>query len=196
MTDPQTGFLRDYFGLLSAAAELTPQREAELFALRDAVAATGRRGAVVRIVANGGSLAIASHIAADMSKNVGIPCAVFDAAFVSCLTNDYGHEAAYAHGIRLTAQPGDLVIGISSSGRSKNIANALDQARSMGLPTVGLVGMDAGSAVEKAADLAIRVDSRAYNIIETVHQFWLMSVIDMLIGEAEYQAVRVTERRG
>lgn len=196
MTDSQHPFLDDYFSRLARATTLTDEVAAGLFRLRDEIAATGAKKGTVRIVANGGSLAIASHIAADMSKNVGVPCTTYaDAAFVSCLTNDYGHEDAYAHAVRLTAGPNDLVVLISSSGRSTNIVRAAEQARAMGLTTVALTGMDRDNPVASACDDGIWVESRAYNIIETTHQFWLMAVIDMLIGEAEYTATRVTNRR-
>jgi D-sedoheptulose 7-phosphate isomerase len=196
MSDPQSGFLRDYFGLLEKACALTEPLAAQLFRLRDDVVATGSRGGTVRIVANGGSLAIASHIAADMTKNVGVPCTTYaDASFVSCLTNDYGHEAAYAHALRLTAGPADLIILISSSGRSPNIVKAAAQATQMGLPTVALTGMDVHNPVGVACDYGLWVDSNAYNVIETTHQFWLMSVIDMLIGDPEYKATRIVGRR-
>ena len=65
----------------------------------------------------------------------------------------------------------------------------------MGLPTIAMTGMDADNPVAAACDYGLWVDSNAYNIIETTHQFWLMSVIDMLIGDPEYKATRVVRRR-
>src|ERR1700733_10049956 len=81
-------------------------------------------------VGNGGSAAIASHMATDYSKNGNIrSLALNDSSMLTCLGNDLGYDRVFAKQIELHARPGDLVIAISSSGRSANILNAVQAAR-------------------------------------------------------------------
>jgi len=90
--------------------------------------------------------------------------------------------------VRLNARPGDCLVAISVSGRSKNILNAVAKAREMDLKVVTLSGMTPDNPLRSLGDVNYWVDSRSYNIVETAHQFWMMAVIDLIIGRAEYPA--------
>jgi D-sedoheptulose 7-phosphate isomerase len=107
------------------------------------VAAT-ERGNRVFFVGNGGSAGICTHSANDYAKNGGIrSMSLHDGAVLTCLGNDFGFEYVFSKQIEFHAQPGDVLIAISSSGRSADILNAVTQAKSQGLwvctfPLVGL----------------------------------------------------------
>lgn len=189
-------FLADYFGLLHAGAQLSEALVADLAFIRDMWLETNRAGGKIIFLGNGGSAGIASHLAIDLSKNGGLTATCFnDAAMLTCLANDYGYEHMFAHAVRIYGGPNDTVVAISSSGKSPNILNACDMAKSMGMKLVTLSGMSPTNPLRTKGDVNLWLESRAYNIVETIHQFWMMSVIDLIIGTAEYPADRVTGRR-
>ena len=81
----------------------------------------------------------------------------------------------------------DVFIGISSSGSSKNILNGCRAARNQNFSKIiTLSGMSADNPLRKLGDINLWVDSKAYNHIENIHQIWLLIVVDMIIGKAEY----------
>lgn len=184
--DPKE-FLTDYFERLGAFTHLDDQRIAEITKVRDLWAAANDKGGKVIFIGNGGSAGIASHLAIDLGKNGGIPAACFnDGAQITCLANDYGFENWIAHAVRIQGKPEDTLVAISSSGSSRNVLNAVDQAKAMGMTVTTCTAMNPDNPLRQMGDVNLWADSRAYNIIETVHQFWMMSVIDLVIGKAEY----------
>ena len=96
---------------------------------------TRQRKAKVIIAGNGGSAAIASHVAVDLTKTIGVRAVNFNEAdLLTCLANDFGYEHWVAKALEYYADKGDLVILVSSSGRSANMINGATMARQMGLP--------------------------------------------------------------
>jgi phosphoheptose isomerase len=188
--DPQhKAFLDDYVGRLHRVITVDDDICAQISATRAIWLETRGRGGRVIFIGNGGSAGIASHMAIDLSKNASVPAICFsDASMMSCLANDYGFEHWIAHAVRLNARAGDCLVAISSSGRSKNIINAVAKAREMKLDVVTLSGMNPDNPLRTLGDVNYWVDSRSYNIVETAHQFWMMAVIDLIIGRAEYPA--------
>src|SRR3984885_8964265 len=94
---------------------------------------THAAGSKLIFVGNGGSAAIASHMATDYSKNGGVrSLALNDASMLTCLGNDLGYDRVFAKQIELHARAGDLAIVISSSGRSPNIISAVEAAAAAG----------------------------------------------------------------
>src|SRR6202007_2255903 len=90
-------------------------------------------GNKIIFIGNGGSAGIASHLAIDFSKNGGLRSLAFnDASALTCLGNDLGYENVFAKQLDFHAHAGDLLIAISSSGRSPNILNAVKTARERG----------------------------------------------------------------
>ena len=182
-------FLDDYVGRLHRATAIDDGVFARISATRTAWLRAREQGGRVIFIGNGGSAGIASHLAIDLSKNASVPALCFsDASMMSCLANDYGFEDWLAHAVRLSARAGDCLVAISSSGRSKNILNAVAQARTMKLDVITLSGMNADNPLRNLGDVNYYVDSRSYNIVETTHQFWMMAAIDLIIGRAEYPA--------
>src|ERR1700742_3885562 len=182
-------FLHDYVGRLHRAVAVDDAVFDQISATRAIWLRTRARAGRVIFIGNGGSAGIASHLAIDLSKNAGLPALCFnDASLITCLANDYGFEEWMSHAVRLNARPEDCLVAISSSGRSKNIINAVAKAREIGLAVITLSGMTADNPLRTLGDINYWADSRSYNIVETAHQFWMMAVIDLIIGRAEYPA--------
>jgi len=164
---------------------------AQLVELKEWMMAAQARGRKAIIAGNGGSAAIASHCAVDFTKNAGIRCINFNEAdLITCFANDYGYEWWLQKALEFYADPGDLVILISSSGKSPNILNAARYAVSKGLSVVTFTGFGDNNPLKSLGQLNFSLKSRAYNVIEMTHQIWLLAVCDLIIGSAEYPARR------
>jgi phosphoheptose isomerase len=135
------------------------------------------RGNLAFSCGNGGSAAVANHLQCDHLKGVRTgtdlePRVVSLCSNVELLTaiaNDLGYQDSFAYQLRAQSKPGDVLIAISSSGRSSNILRALQWARDNGLRTIALTGFDGGGARE-IAEIAIHVDSSNYGVVEDLHQ--------------------------
>ena len=91
-----------------------------------------------------------------------------------------------AKAIESYALVGDVVVLISSSGRSKNLVNAAIKAKERGLTVVTFTGFSTDNPLKLNGDINFWLDSKAYNIIECTHMIWVTTVVDMIIGKAEY----------
>jgi len=139
-------------------------------------------GKKIIVVGNGGSAAMASHVAVDLTKAAGIRAINFNEAdLITCFANDYGYERWVEKALEAYADPGDLVILISSSGKSPNMLTGARQAKAMDLSLVTVSGFSADNPIRKLGDLNLWVDSTAYNIVEMTHHVWLLAIIDYLI---------------
>ena len=134
------------------------------------------------IAGNGGSAAMASHVAVDFVKAAGIRAINFNEAdLITCFANDYGYENWVAKALEAYADKGDLVILISSSGKSQNILNAAEKGNEMGLSVITVSGFLMDNPLRKLGDLNLWVESTEYNIVEMTHHVWLVAIIDYLI---------------
>jgi D-sedoheptulose 7-phosphate isomerase len=182
-------FLSAYVAELHRLTQLTPELVRSIEDTRALWLAARETGGKIIFVGNGGSAAIAAHLAVDLSKNARVPATCFnDGAQITCLANDYGFEHWIAHAVRQSATPRDVLVAISSSGRSPNILNGVAAAHELGVKIVTLSGMSPDNPLRQRGDVRFWANSMAYNIIETAHQFWMMSVIDLIIGRSEYPA--------
>ena len=138
------------------------------------------------IVGNGGSSAVASHVAEDWTKICSCPTVTFnDVALVSCFANDYGWENWITEAIIQTGwtPPVDIdYVGvfISSSGESPNILNGCKCANDTGIFTITFSGFDKDNSLSQLGDINFHVHSDNYNIIETVHEAWLLSLCEIM----------------
>jgi D-sedoheptulose 7-phosphate isomerase len=133
------------------------------------------------IVGNGGSAAIAAHVATDMTKVLHIQTITFhDPALITCFANDFGFSQWVAEAIKAHADQGDLVILVSSSGKSPNIINAAHAAKSVGCKIATLSGFDPANPLRQMGDLNLYCASEVYNVVETVHQTWLLAAVEKL----------------
>jgi len=134
-------------------------------------------GARVFSCGNGGSAAIANHLQCDHVKGVRtktdlVPRVVSlstNIELITAIANDLAYEEVFTYQLESQAGPGDVLIAISSSGRSPNIVRALAWARDHGLRTIALTGFGGGEA-RLLADVTIHVDGGNYGLIEDLHQ--------------------------
>ena len=134
------------------------------------------------LVGNGGSAAMSSHIAVDFTKAARIRAVNFNESdLITCFANDYGYEHWVEKALEAYADQGDLVILISSSGKSLNIVKGAEKAKSMGLNLITFSGFLSDNPLLKLGDLNLWVNSSEYNIVEMTHHVWLVAIIDYLI---------------
>ena len=139
-----------------------------------------RRG-YLYFVGNGGSAGVASHAVTDF-LNVGKLRAttLHESALLTCMSNDYGYEAAFARIISTVASPGDVLIAISSSGQSRNIRNAATAMRELGGMAITLSGFKADNPLRSLGEVNIWLDSADYGMVEIGHQFVLHNLADRI----------------
>jgi D-sedoheptulose 7-phosphate isomerase len=134
------------------------------------------------LIGNGGSNAIASHMAVDYTKFLNKRCYVPNASdMLSMMTNDYGVENMYSKFIEYNYSPNQLVILISSSGNSANIVNAANKCNELNIPMVLLSGFDSMNKLNLLEHKNIKmnywVDSTNYGEVEMAHHIFLHSIV-------------------
>lgn len=134
-----------------------------------------RQGNKIMLFGNGGSAADAQHIAAELVGRFAfdrppLPALAFsvNSSCVTAIGNDYGFDQVFSRQLEALARPGDVAIGISTSGNSPNVIKAIMKAREMGLQTVGLTGSTGGN-LKKIADYCICVPSDETPRIQECH---------------------------
>jgi D-sedoheptulose 7-phosphate isomerase/D-glycero-D-manno-heptose 1,7-bisphosphate phosphatase len=135
------------------------------------------RDAAVFACGNGGSASIANHLQCDHVKGVrngtDLTTRVFSLStnieLFSAIANDHGYDLVFEHQLQSLARPGDVLLAVSSSGRSPNIIRALGWANRNGMHTIALTGFSGGAARELAS-VSVHVHSDNYGIIEDAHQ--------------------------
>ena len=140
-------------------------------------------GRKLMFIGNGGSAAIASHMAIDYSKNGGLRATAFnDGALLTCLANDFGYERVFEKAIEMHGQSGDLLVAISSSGRSPNILRGVAAARAGGCRVVTLSGFAPDNPLRVLGDVNFHVPSDAYGHVETTHVSICQAIVDLAAG--------------
>lgn len=134
-----------------------------------------RRGNKILLAGNGGSAADAQHLAGELVNRFsydrpGLPAFALttDTSVLTAIGNDYGYGHLFARQIEAVGQAGDVFIGISTSGRSVNVLNALRRAREKGLVTVGFTGRTGGE-MPALCDYCLRVPADATPRIQEGH---------------------------
>ncbi len=141
-----------------------------------------RRGCKILICGNGGSAADAQHLAAELSGRylkerralAGIALTT-DTSLLTAIGNDYGFEFVFSRQLEALARPGDLLIGISTSGNSANVIKAVESAQQLGVRTLGLLGRDGGklkSMVDDALVVPSTITARIQEVHQMVYHFW------------------------
>ncbi|WP_322805183.1 D-sedoheptulose 7-phosphate isomerase (plasmid) [Vibrio alfacsensis] len=133
-----------------------------------------RHGHKIIIAGNGGSAADAQHIAAEFVSRFefdrpGLPAMALttDTSILTAIGNDYGFERLFSRQVEANGQPGDVFVGISTSGNSPNILSAFKTAKEFGLTTIGLAGV--GGKIQEACDICISVPSSHTPRIQESH---------------------------
>ena len=134
-------------------------------------------------VGNGGSAAIASHMAVDFSKRCEIRTQDLNSsAMLTCLGNDFGYAEVFSKQIELNAEPGDALIAISSSGKSANILNAVSAAVAAKCTVVSFSGFGADNPLRTAGNLNFYIGSPEYGFVELTHMALISAIIDIFVG--------------
>lgn len=165
---------------------------AEVYPLIDQFCAIAQRvrdnNGKMLFAGNGASASLAEHGAVDFTKQGGVRSVTFhDPNLMTCLANDYGYDNWITKAIEFYALPGDVVVLISSSGKSPSVVKAAEYSKSVGLTVVSFTGRDVDNPLKALSDLAFWIDSDAYNLIENTHGIWLTATVDLLIGDAVYE---------
>lgn len=170
-------FFSDFAHGISTIENLNEPTDLLIDLIRQTVASSGR----VLIFANGGSAAIASHIAVDFTKTCNVPTMVFhDSAMLTCFANDFGYEHTYEKIVNYFANSNDLVILISSSGESNNLINAAEVCRSLGLKVFTLTGFKSTNRLRTENKFGFWVESVNYNYVEAMHLVFLLNICEFL----------------
>ena len=134
----------------------------------------------ILIFGNGGSAAIASHFSVDMTKIGKIRTVNFNESdIITCFANDYGYENWVLKAIEFYSDKGDIVILISSSGESQNMISAAKFSKKKKLKLITFTGFNSSNRLKKHGDLNFWVNSKIYNHVENIHQFWLLMLSDL-----------------
>jgi D-sedoheptulose 7-phosphate isomerase len=137
------------------------------------------QGSSVYLVGNGGSAGVASHTATDFVNVARLRAqTIHDSSILTCMANDYGYENAFARILGRLARADDVLIAISSSGKSPNILNAADAVKHNDGQVMTLSGFDRDNPLRRQGQLNIWLDSCDYGMIEIGHQFILHNISD------------------
>ena len=179
-------YLNDFSDLLRPNDVLIEK----LIQVRDLLLEVNQNNKKILIFGNGGSAAIASHFSVDLTKNARVRCLNFnEAGLITCFSNDYGFEHWVEKAVDFYGDEGDLLIVISSSGRSQNMLNGIKAARNGNFNSVvTLSGFDEDNPLNQLGDINLWLDSKAYNFVENIHQAWLLTIVDLIIGKREYSS--------
>ena len=140
------------------------------------------------IVGNGGSAAVASHALVDFINVAKIRTQVLhESSLITCMANDFGYENAYSQILSTCINADDMLIAISSSGKSLNICNAAKAAKEKGATIITLTGFGDHNPLRKLGDYNFWLDSQDYGYVEVGHQFILHNLADRFGMENKVQ---------
>jgi D-sedoheptulose 7-phosphate isomerase len=150
-------------------------RQPQLEAIAQAMTATLRAGGKILWCGNGGSAGDSQHLAAELvgrfrreRRGLASIALTTDSSALTAIANDFGYECVFSRQVEALGVPGDLLVGISTSGNSSNVIAALQAARAQGLVTVGLTG-EGGGRMAPLADHLFAVASRDTARIQEAH---------------------------
>lgn len=133
------------------------------------------------LIGNGGSAGVASHAAIDFLNGGKLRAATLhDPSLLTCMSNDYGYDLAFARILATLAGSNDMLFAISSSGQSANIRNAVIEMCKLGGSVVTLTGFRPDNPLRSLGDLNIWLDSNDYGMVEIGHQFVLHNLADRI----------------
>ena len=134
------------------------------------------------LIGNGASASMASHVAADLAKNAHVHTEVFtDLALITAIANDLSFLEIFSEPLKRRLVPGDMVVAISSSGRSANILQAVQTTKILGGKVVTLSAMQRNNPLHRLGDLNFYIPAPSYGMAETCHAAILHYWIDRTI---------------
>ena len=151
-----------------------------------AIAGSLAQGGTLLVFGNGGSAADAQHMAAELvgrfqRERAGLRAVALttDTSVLTSIANDYSFDRVFERQIEALGRPGDVALGITTSGASTNVVLALVAAKERGLRTIALTGRDGGAA-GRAADIHINIPSESTARVQEVHRTLLHVVCDLV----------------
>lgn len=195
--------MADYLAQSVQAAQQFSSDEGQLDILArmaDRIVCAIRNGGKLLIAGNGGSAGDAQHIAAEFTGRMlydRAPLAALalhvDSSALTAIGNDYGFDHVFARQVQALGRPGDVLLAISTSGRSGNILRALDAARCLDMITLGFSGASGGAMTERA-DLLLQAPSGFTPVIQQIHMI-AGHLICALVERAIYPEVPRPDQR-
>jgi phosphoheptose isomerase len=190
MTDISSNLNRainDSVRMLESLKNLEPQ----VNGAADLIGECFRTGNKLLLCGNGGSAADASHFATELvvrftKDRRALPaiCLASDSGILTAAGNDYGFDKIFARQVAAFGQAGDVLICLSTSGNSKNVLRALEEAKARNLKTIAFLGRDGGSTIGIAdIDLLVKVDSTAR--VQEAHQFVIHVLCEMIEAQLD-----------
>ena len=154
----------------------------------DLISCANESGGKIIFAGNGASATIASHVSVDLTNCSNVRAINFnEAALITCFSNDFGYERWVEKAVDYYADENDLLVLISSSGRSKNMINCAESSRKQGLKVITFTGFEESNPLKQLGDVNLWVNSSVYNVVEAVHQIWLSVIVDKLSEKRERQ---------
>ena len=158
------------------------------------------QGKTVYVCGNGGSAAISNHLRCDFVKGVQTQTTLRPKVIsltgnletLTAIANDMAYEEIFVYQLKTLAEPGDLLMTISSSGDSENIFRALDWAKKNSMTTIALCGFEGGRSLD-LADIPLYVSGSNYGIVEDVHQS-LMHMLAQYIRQSQMSEHEICEQ--
>jgi len=187
MSDPRAQAVQDTLREAARLHELMARDSAEIVvAAAEAMRSVFSAGGQALIFGNGGSAADAQHFACELvgrflRERRALPAVALttDTSTLTAIANDYGFDRVFVRQIEAIGRPGDIAVGISTSGSSGNVLAGLQFARSRGLKTIALTGGDGGQ-VGVVADIHVNVPHEMTPRVQEVHRT-LMHAVCLLI---------------
>lgn len=177
-------FFTGYFASIAACVQSIEKDLYPLSAGARLLHQAQQRGGKVILAGNGGSAAMASHVAVDLTKAARVRAVNFNEAdLLTCFANDYGYEHWVERALEAYADHNDVVVLISSSGKSPNMINAAHKAKAMSLPVITLSGFSHDNPLRKLGEINLWADSSEYNVVEMTHHIWLLAMVDYIALE-------------
>jgi len=179
-------FLLDYFNECASFLTRTDVNQ-NIIDAKKTILGTQGAGGKIMFAGNGASAAIANHASLDFTKQGKVKSVNFnESSLITAFANDFGYENWIQKAVEFYGESGDTLVLISCSGTSENVVRAAKYAAKSGISVITFTGFDYDNPLSKAGDINFWLDSRAYNIIEGIHQIWLLSICDLIIGKKEY----------
>jgi D-sedoheptulose 7-phosphate isomerase len=153
------------------------------------------------VCGNGGSASISNHLACDHGKLLAtdtdllprVHSLATNIEVITAIANDISYDEIFIHQLKLVADPGDVVMTVSSSGDSENVVRTAEWAREFGLDVISMTGFSGGRTA-KAATVNLHVEADNYGIIEDVHQS-LMHLLGQFMRQSQMDEKLIQQRR-
>ena len=179
-----SAFFKDYFSTINTSvSSVDEEKLREVVEICRVASARGRK---IIIAGNGGSAADAQHFVAEFVgrfkiNRASLPAISFttDSSILTAISNDYSFDDVFSRQCESLLSKNDVIVGISTSGNSKNVINGLNVAKKMGIKTIGLLGNDGGK-IKDCTDISIIINSNDTARIQEAHRVILHVICDIV----------------